>query len=109
MSGLIIRLMTTSKRALMAAPAAVSVGYLPLVAQSPSKPVAKAYKMPRTADGVPDLTGDWTNATYTPLERPAQFAGKEFYTPQEAEAFVKVRDEALKAQPADNIHYDDAL
>ena len=65
--------------------------------------------MPRTADGVPDLTGDWTNATYTPLERPAQFAAKEFYTHQEAEAFVKARDDAFKAQPADNIHYDDAL
>jgi hypothetical protein len=65
--------------------------------------------MPRTADGVPDLTGDWTNATYTPLERPAQFATKEFFTPDEAAAFVKSRDEALRAQPADNIHYDDAL
>ena len=94
----------------MAALAAVSVGYLPLVAQSTaSKPASKVYKMPRTADGVPDLTGDWTNATYTPLERPAQFSTKEFYTPEEAAAFVKARDEALRAQPADNIHYDDAL
>jgi hypothetical protein len=95
-------------RVLIAAAAAISIGSLSLVAQSPAaKP--SAYKMPRTADGVPDLTGDWTNATYTPLERPAQFAAKEFLTPQEAEAFVKARDEALKAQPADNIHYDDAL
>src|SRR5438552_922489 len=41
--------------------------------------------------------------------RPAQFAAQEFFTPQEAEAFVKARDEAPRAQPADNIHYDDAL
>lgn len=32
--------------------------------------------IPRTADGHPDLQGVWTNATLTPLERPAQFAGK---------------------------------
>jgi len=91
-------------RVVIAAVAAISLGSLSLVAQS-----KQAYKMPRTADGVPDLTGDWTNATYTPLERPAQFAAKEFFTPDEAAAFVKVRDEALRAQPADNIHYDDAL
>ena len=32
--------------------------------------------IPRAADGRPDLQGVWTNATLTPLERPAQFAGK---------------------------------
>ena len=31
---------------------------------------------PRTADGLPDLQGIWTNATITPLERPAQFVSK---------------------------------
>ena len=30
----------------------------------------RAYRAPRTADGQPDLQGFWTNATYTPLERP---------------------------------------
>src|SRR6185295_5526233 len=84
--------------------AAVSLGSLSLVAQS--KP---AYKTPKTIDGVPDLSGNWSYATYTPLERPAQFADKEFFTAAEATAFVKARDEAFLAQAPDNIHYDDAL
>jgi hypothetical protein len=94
---------------LMAAVAAASLGSLPLVAQSPGSAKASAYKMARTADGVPDLTGDWTNATYTPLERPANMAGKEFFTPEEAAAYVKSRDENFNAQSADDIHYDNAL
>jgi len=91
-------------RVVLAAVAAVALGSLSLVAQSP-----KAYRTPRTSDGVPDLTGNWSYATYTPLERPAQFADREFFTAAEAAAFVKARDEALRAQAPDNIHYDDAL
>jgi hypothetical protein len=34
-----------------------------------AKPAAKAAALPRTSDGVPDLQGNWTNATITPLER----------------------------------------
>ena len=33
--------------------------------------IAKPWTMPRTPDGKPDLQGNWTNATLTPLERPA--------------------------------------
>jgi len=103
--------MMTSKRVMMAAVAAASLGSLPLLAQSTASKTSakKAWTMPRTADGVPDLSGDWTNATYTPLERPAQFAGKEFFTPEEAAAYVKSRDESFNNQSADDIHYDNAL
>ena len=33
---------------------------------------------PRTPWGDPDLQGRWTMATFTPLERPERFAGREF-------------------------------
>jgi hypothetical protein len=34
------------------------------------KSSAKPWTMPRTPDGKPDLQGNWSNATQTPLERP---------------------------------------
>jgi len=37
----------------------------------------------RTPWGDPDLQGAWSNATTTPLQRPAKFAGREFLTEQE--------------------------
>jgi hypothetical protein len=49
--------------------------------------VSKNWTAPKTADGHPDLSGYWTNVTITPLERPAQFAGKAFLTPAEAAAY----------------------
>jgi len=36
-----------------------------------------------------DLEGIWSNATITPLERPADLAGKATFTPQEAAAYEK--------------------
>ncbi|HEX5046164.1 MAG TPA: hypothetical protein VFX89_03505 [Gammaproteobacteria bacterium] len=62
-----------------------------------------------TADGQPNIQGDWTNDTYTPLERPAELAGKELFTREEALAYVKSRTDRLEAQAADDIHYDDAI
>src|ERR1700692_2511573 len=49
----------------------------------------KPWTPPRTADGQPDLQGVWTNATITPLERPADLAGKTFFMPPEAAAYEK--------------------
>jgi len=45
--------------------------------------------VPRLADGHPDLSGIWTNVTITPLERPRELAGKEFFTPEEAAQYEK--------------------
>lgn len=81
----------TSMRALAAVSALVWAAQLPVVGQTPAaaaKATAKtgtAAKAPfRTAWGDPDLQGVWNTATITELERPAQFAGKEFLTPDEA-------------------------
>jgi len=49
----------------------------------------KPWTPPRTPDGQPDLQGIWNNATLTPVERPAQYAGKTTLTEKEAEAFEK--------------------
>jgi len=49
--------------------------------------VAQAPKNPHAFDGHPDLQGVWNFSTVTPLERPAEFAGREFLTDAEARAF----------------------
>jgi hypothetical protein len=46
---------------------------------------------PRTPWGDPDLQGTWSNATLTPLQRPAELKDKEFFTPEEAKAYVRQR------------------
>jgi hypothetical protein len=50
---------------------------------------AKPWTPPKTADGQPDLQGVWNTATITPFERPADLAGKEFFTAEEAAAYEK--------------------
>jgi hypothetical protein len=60
----------------------------------------------RTPWGDPDLQGTWSNATLTPLQRPAELKDKEFFTPEEAKAYVQQR---LAAQSGDqNIERDKA-
>jgi hypothetical protein len=60
----------------------------------------------RTPWGDPDLQGTWSNATLTPLQRPADLKDKEFFTAEEAKAYVQQR---LAAQSGDqNIERDKA-
>jgi hypothetical protein len=50
----------------------------------PAQPAAGRWTAPRTPDGHPDLQGIWTMHTFTPLVRPARYAGQEFLTEAEA-------------------------
>src|SRR5919109_2484275 len=43
----------------------------------------------RSPDGRPDIQGIWSFATLTPFERPAELAGKEFFTEQEAAEYER--------------------
>jgi hypothetical protein len=67
---------------------AVCLVFLASVCQ-PAAPASKIWAPAKTADGQPDLEGVWTNTTLTPLERPAELAGKPFLSEQEAADYVK--------------------
>ena len=92
---------------------------------------AVEWTLPRTPDGRPDLQGLWTTQTFTPLQRPDRFAGREFLTEEEAAALTAAltapgvdplrraafaqaldddpaarRDATLQADPT---HYDNAV
>jgi hypothetical protein len=65
-----------------------------LVAQSKTK----AWAAPRTPDGHPDMQGVWTNATLTPVERPASVNGKATLSDAEAKVFEKKEADELQSQ-----------
>ena len=44
----------------------------------------RAWSAPRTPWGHPDLQGVWSYASLTPLQRPASFQDKQFFSPEEA-------------------------
>jgi hypothetical protein len=49
----------------------------------------KPWTMPRLPDGRPDLHGYWTNLSFTPMERPAKYQGREFLTEKEMQEVYK--------------------
>jgi hypothetical protein len=95
--------------------AVMLVGNVPAAGQAASAAAttngasATPYTAPRTPDGQPDLQGFWTNATYTPLERPANVT-KALYTPEEVAAAIKaaVARESAQTEPGTtaDVHYD---
>ena len=57
-----------------------------------------AYKAPRTSYGQPDLQGIWTNATITPVMRPAKYGDRNVLTKAEADALEKANaDQVARA------------
>jgi hypothetical protein len=63
----------------------------------PGPAMAQSRTTPRTPWGDPDLSGLWTNATLTVLQRPPEVAGKEFFTAEEAARFERTRIEQTNA------------
>lgn len=110
------RLFELASGSLLAAAVAV-VAIAPAMAQTstnllPAKEgaasSAKTYTAPRTADGVPDLSGVYTNASAVPLERPKDLGSKEFFTPQEAAAYeaqVAAKKEVVAPGTYGDVHY----
>jgi hypothetical protein len=70
---------------------------------------SRTWTPPRTPEGQPDLQGFWTNATFTPLERPKDVT-KEFFTKEEAAEFEKrlAAEDAAQTEPGTiaDVHYD---
>jgi hypothetical protein len=52
----------------------------------PPASASKPYTAPRTSFGQPEFEGAWANNNATPLQRPPQWANKEFLTDAELEA-----------------------
>src|SRR6185503_13453777 len=87
---LVLREVSPMKRILLVIGVVLSAVPLGAQAQTASHGAWTA----RTPDGQPDLTGIWTTQTYTPLERPQRYAGKEFLTEEEATELTKLLTQA---------------
>src|SRR5947208_2355071 len=84
--------------------AAITLAALPVSGQTQAsaakKPApAKAGSTFKTPWGDPDLQGAWTNATTTPLQRPAKWAGKEVLTKEEIADADKETDIGTDRRP----------
>ena len=56
---------------------------------------AQTAELPRTSWDAPDLSGYWEYRSTTPLERPAELAGRETLTPEEEAAYLVGRHAAI--------------
>ena len=88
--------------------AIVAAALVPLaaVAQTPAKaggaPAGKTYTTPKTVDGQPDLGGVWDFRNVIPLERPAQYADKEFLTDAEIAEYERTAGQRLDMDRRDD-------
>ena len=93
-------------------PASVIGGQL--AAQAPARAKSAAtntstWTAPKTSDGHPDLQGVWDYRTVTPLERPPQFAGKEFLTDQEVADYERRAAARTDGRPPDDPRTDPSV
>jgi len=63
---------------------------------------SKPWVLPRTSAGQPDLEGVWNFAMLTPLERPREFAGREFLTDAEVADLERRAAEREDGRPPDD-------
>src|SRR5438105_15657667 len=75
----------------------LGLGPVTVAGQAPT-PAAKAGSVPKTAWGEPDLQGIWTDEYQTPLQRPARYANKEFFTEDERAALDAQRAALLRRE-----------
>jgi hypothetical protein len=95
-----------NRRTLVMMGAATAVAVAPLMvatmraAQSAQgRPAAaKPGPAPKTAWGEPDLQGIWTDDFQVPLQRPAKYASKEFFTDQERDEIDRQRAGLLRRE-----------
>ena len=81
-------------RFLVCIAAVASVALMPLGAQN----TKAAKSLPMGIDGHIDLTGIWTNATITPMERPSYLKDKPTLTDEEAKKYEQAAADDLKAE-----------
>jgi hypothetical protein len=86
---------------------ATVVGQAPSSANAQTPATTKRWTPPRTPDGQPDLQGVWANNNITPLQRPPQWAGKQFLTDEEVAVLKKAAASAVDA--GDDAVFGDAL
>jgi hypothetical protein len=77
------------------------MGLLALALAAPAQTASpKKWAPPRSADGHPDMSGTWSNATIIPLERPKELEGKRTFTDAEyAEYANKVFQRSDRDRP----------
>jgi hypothetical protein len=75
---------------------------LALLAQGLVAAQAPPWTPPQTPDGQPDLQGIWDYRSATPLERPAQFAGRETMTADEVADYERRAAEREDGRPPDD-------
>src|SRR5882762_5113821 len=73
--------------------AIISLSITPTSAQAPAAPAEGPPAALKTPWGEPDLQGIWMDEVDTPLQRPAKYAGQEFFTAAQREELDKERSE----------------